>query len=75
MYYNSEDDCHDGSSVQYISYTNDTNIYFVTETQEFRRFGSVISERLIQNILSLFYHTCLQDISGGLYHAVSKAFT
>lgn len=75
MCYNSEDDYHEGSPVQYISYTNDTNIYFVTETQEFRYFRSVISERVIQNILHLFYYTYLQDISEGLYHAESKAFT
>jgi len=75
MYYNSEDDYHDGSPVQYISYVNDTNVYFVTETQEFRRFGSVISERIIQNILRPLYCTCLQDISGGLYHVESKTFT
>ena len=37
-----------------ISYTNDTNIYFVTETQEFRHFRRVITERIIKNILRIF---------------------
>jgi hypothetical protein len=58
-----------------ISHTNDTNIYFMTETQEFRHFRRVIPERTIQNtsILRLFYYTCLQDISG-VYTTLEQGF-